>query len=77
MDVVSYKRKGVHKVLSSLSFPRKSVVMSTDRFDMTMTVDWDFKPKTKEPQNGLHGSVIFMFNVVWSQIHLNTGAAVV
>ena len=27
---------------------------------MTMTVDWDFKQKTKEPKNWLQGSVIFM-----------------
>ena len=41
-NVVSYKRKLVHKVLPSLSFPRKSVVRSTDGLDMTMAVYWDF-----------------------------------
>ena len=44
---------------------------------MTMTVDCDFKQKTEEPQNGLQGSVIFMYNVAWSQINQKTGAAVV
>ena len=44
---------------------------------MTMTVGWDFEPKTKERKNGIQGSVIFIFNVVGSQIHQETGAAVV
>ena len=44
---------------------------------MTMTVDWNFKPKTKEPQNGLQGSVLLMYNELWYQIHQQTGAALV
>ena len=38
--IVSYKRKRVHKVCA---FPRK-VCLDL----LAMTVDWDFKPKTKE-----------------------------
>ena len=38
-DIVSYKRKRVHKVLPSLSLPRKSVVRLTDHLDMAMTID--------------------------------------
>ena len=38
-DVVSYKRKCVHKVLPSLTLPRKSVVRLTDHLDMAMTID--------------------------------------
>ena len=38
-DVVSYKRRRVHKVLPSLSLPRKSVVRLIDHLDMAMTID--------------------------------------
>ena len=38
-DIVSYKRKSVHKVLPSLSLPRKSVVRLTDHLNMAMTID--------------------------------------
>ena len=38
-DIVSYKRKRVHKVLPSLSLPGKSVVRLTDHLNMAMTID--------------------------------------
>ena len=38
-DNVIYKRKRLHKVLTSLSLPRKSVVRLTDHLDMAMTID--------------------------------------
>ena len=38
-DIVSYKRKRVHKVLPSLSLPRKSVVRLPGHLDMAMTID--------------------------------------
>ena len=38
-DIVCYKQKRVHKVLPSLSLPRKSVVKLTDHLDMAMTID--------------------------------------
>ena len=38
-DIVSYKQKRVHKVLPSLSLPRKSVFSLTDHLDMAMTID--------------------------------------
>ena len=38
-DIVSNKRKRVHKVLPGLSLPRKSVVRLTDHLDMAMTID--------------------------------------
>ena len=63
----------MHKVLPCLTLTQKSVVRSTDRFAMTVTVYWDFKPKAKQ-KNGLHGSIIFIYNVVWSQLHLNAGS---
>ena len=46
-DIVSYKQTLVHKVLPSLSLSWKSVVCLTDQLEMAITVDWDFKPKTK------------------------------
>ena len=54
-DIVSNKQKRVHKVLPSLSLPRKSVVRLTDHLDMAMTIDYDFKPKTKVSQNSSRG----------------------
>ena len=69
-DIVVYKRKRVHKVLPNLSLSRKSVVRLSDHLDMAMTIDWDFKPKTKESQNSTRGQP-------WLQIHQSTGAAVV
>ena len=38
-NIVSYKRKRVHKVLPSLSLPRKNVVRLTDHLDMAMTIE--------------------------------------
>ena len=38
-DIVSYKRKRVHKILPSLRLPQKSVVRLTDHLDMSMTID--------------------------------------
>ena len=37
----------------SLSLPRKNVVRSTDCLDMTIAVDWDIKPQTKQQKNTL------------------------
>ena len=31
-----------------ISLPRESVVMLTDRLDMTIVVDWDAKPQNKQ-----------------------------
>ena len=48
--VVSYKRKYVHEVLVNCLVKlalEKSVVMWTDRPNMTIAVDWDVKNQTK------------------------------
>ena len=48
---VSYKQKYVHKVLVNLLVKLaqiKSVVWLTDRLDMTIAVDLDLKPQTKQ-----------------------------
>ena len=62
-DIVSYKRKRVHKVLPSLSLPQKSVVRFTDHLDMAMTIDLDFKPKTKVSQNSSRGH-LYLYSIV-------------
>ena len=49
--VVGYKQKYMHKVLVKhlvKHAPQKSVVMWTDRPDMTIAVDWDVKHQTKQ-----------------------------
>ena len=41
------------------------MVRLTDRLDLTMAIGWGvkpkIKPKTKEPENGFQGSVIFIY----------------
>ena len=52
-DVVSYKRKYVHKVLVNCLVnlaQEKSMVRWTDHPDMTIAVDWDIKNQTKPNQ---------------------------
>ena len=54
--VVSYKRKYVHKVLVKRLVTlaqEKSVVRSTDHLNMTIAVDWDVKPQTKQTKTCL------------------------
>ena len=46
-NIVSYKRKRVHKALPSLSMPQKSVARLIDHLNMAMTIDLGLKPKQK------------------------------
>ena len=48
--------------LLSLSLPRKSAVRLTERFDMTIAVDWDVKPQTKQNKNIFTTSGIAFIN---------------
>ena len=57
----------INKIKPKNDLPR------ADHLDMTMTVNRDFKPKTKEPKIGLQGSVIFTYNVEWSEFNQKTG----
>ena len=63
MAIVSYWRKDVHldlfKCLRRL--PRNSVVGLTDRLDMTIDVDGDVKPQTK--QTKYHNNVLVPFHI--------------
>ena len=53
--VVSYKQKYVHEVLVNrlVKLAQEIVIRWTDHFDMTIAVDWDVKPQTKQAKKGI------------------------
>ena len=61
---VSYKQKYVHDVLVKCFVKlaqEKSVVRLTDHLDMTIAVDWDVKPQTKQIEISRFRCFLFLY----------------